>query len=58
MCSFIHFQFLAYDTQLVIGGRKRKYELSPEEYINGALQLYMDVVNIFLAVLSLSGNSS
>ncbi|XP_071488313.1 protein lifeguard 2-like [Diadema antillarum] len=45
--------FLAYDTQLLIGGRR--YELSPEEYIYGALNLYVDIVYIFLIVLSLFG---
>jgi len=47
--------FLAYDTQMLIGGRK--HELSPEEYIFGALQLYMDVVYLFLIILSFFGNS-
>uniref|UniRef100_A0A1I8GQS5 MARVEL domain-containing protein n=1 Tax=Macrostomum lignano TaxID=282301 RepID=A0A1I8GQS5_9PLAT len=37
--------FLIFDTQRVIGGRK--YNLSEEEYVFGALQLYMDVVFIF-----------
>lgn len=42
--------FLAYDTQLIMGGRT--IELSEEEYIFGALQLYMDIVNIFLLLLA------
>ncbi|KAF7260027.1 hypothetical protein EG68_02548 [Paragonimus skrjabini miyazakii] len=46
--------YLAFDTQMIIGGRK--HELSPEEYISGALQLYMDIVNLFLMILSLFGN--
>lgn len=45
--------FLAYDTQLVMGGKK--YELSPEEYIFGSLILYMDIVRIFLLLLALFG---
>ncbi|XP_071789239.1 protein lifeguard 2-like isoform X2 [Asterias amurensis] len=47
--------FLAYDTQLLIGGRR--FELSPEEYIFGALNLYIDVVYLFLIILSLFGGS-
>lgn len=47
------FQFLIFDTQQVMGGRK--YELSPEEYIYGALQLYIDVVYIFLIILGFMG---
>ena len=48
-------QFLAYDTQMLVGGRK--HELSPEEYIFGALQLYLDVVYLFLIILSFFGKS-
>ncbi|KAL5967760.1 Protein lifeguard 2, partial [Taenia solium] len=45
--------YLGYDTQLIMGGRK--HELSPEEYIYGAMQLYCDVVNLFMIFLSLFG---
>lgn len=48
--------FLVYDTQMIVGGRK--HELSPEEYIYGALQLYIDVVYIFLIILSLFGSKN
>lgn len=48
--------YLAFDTQMIIGGRK--YELSPEEYIYGAMQLYVDVVNLFMIFLTLFGTSS
>lgn len=39
---------------MIMGGRK--HEMSPEEYIFGALQLYLDVVYLFLMILSLFGN--
>ncbi|KAG1714378.1 Protein lifeguard 1 [Nymphon striatum] len=58
LIALVFMAFLAYDTQLVIGGSNRKYSLGPEEYINGALQLYMDIVQIFLAILSLTSSSS
>ncbi|EUB58688.1 Fas apoptotic inhibitory molecule [Echinococcus granulosus] len=48
--------YLAFDTQMIMGGRK--YELSPEEYIYGAMQLYCDVVNLFMIFLSLFGVSN
>ncbi|XP_039261199.2 protein lifeguard 2-like isoform X2 [Styela clava] len=48
--------FLAFDTQLVMGGKK--HELEPEEYVYGALTLYIDVVYIFLFILSIFGGSS
>ncbi|CAH1277498.1 FAIM2 [Branchiostoma lanceolatum] len=46
--------FLAYDAQLVVGGKR--HELSPEEYIAGALQLYLDIAYIFLFILQLVGS--
>ena len=42
--------FLIYDTQLLIGGT-HKYALSPEDYVMGALAIYIDIINIFLQLL-------
>ena len=49
--------YIVYDTQLMMGG-KHKYALSPEEYIFAALNLYLDVVNLFRYVLILVGISA
>lgn len=51
--SLLFVAFLAYDTQLVMGGKK--YELSPEDYIFGTLILYMDIIRIFLLLLAIFG---
>ncbi|CAG4946591.1 unnamed protein product [Parnassius apollo] len=48
--------YLVYDTQLMMGG-KHKYSISPEEYIFGALNLYLDIINIFIFILSIIGGS-
>nr|CAB3250887.1 protein lifeguard 1 [Phallusia mammillata] len=48
--------FLAFDTQLIMGGKR--YELDPEEYVYGALNLYIDIVYIFLFLLSIFGSSN
>lgn len=53
---FLSFQYLVFDTQLMIGG-KHKYSLSPEEYIFAALNLYLDIINIFIYILSIIGLS-
>lgn len=53
--SFISFQYLIYDTQQIIGGKR--IELSEEEYICGALTLYVDIMQIFWAILTLFGFS-
>ncbi|GLH16781.1 uncharacterized protein GBIM_21067 [Gryllus bimaculatus] len=46
--------YLVYDTQMMMGG-KHKYSISPEEYIFAALSLYLDVINIFLYLLTIIG---
>ncbi|XP_015119928.1 protein lifeguard 1 [Diachasma alloeum] len=48
--------YLIYDTQMMLGG-KHKYSVSPEEYIFAALNLYLDVINIFMYILAIIGSS-
>lgn len=48
--------YLIYDTQLMMGG-DHKYSISPEEYIFAALNLYLDIVNIFIYILTIIGAS-
>ncbi|XP_054828595.1 protein lifeguard 3-like [Eublepharis macularius] len=45
--------FLAYDTQLVLGNKK--FALSAEDYISGALEIYIDVVRLFTFLLQIVG---
>ncbi|XP_078108043.1 protein lifeguard 1 [Sander vitreus] len=47
--------YLVFDTQLILGGKHRKYEVSPEEYVFAALNLYLDIVTLFLLLLQLIG---
>ncbi|XP_041371843.1 protein lifeguard 1-like [Gigantopelta aegis] len=49
--------YLVFDTQLMLGG-KHKYALSPEEHIFAALNLYLDIINIFIFILSIFGLTS
>ncbi|XP_041638343.1 protein lifeguard 3-like [Cheilinus undulatus] len=51
--AILYTLFLVYNTQLLIGNRE--LTVSPEEYINGALSLYINVVDIFLFILQVSG---
>jgi len=41
---------------MLLGGKK--HQLSEEEYIYGALQLYLDIVYIFIIILSFFGGKS
>uniref|UniRef100_A0A3P9MUP9 Glutamate receptor, ionotropic, N-methyl D-aspartate-associated protein 1b (glutamate binding) n=1 Tax=Poecilia reticulata TaxID=8081 RepID=A0A3P9MUP9_POERE len=47
--------FLAVDTQLLLGNKE--LALSPEEYVFAALNLYTDIINIFLYILALVGRA-
>lgn len=46
--------YIVFDTQLIIGGN-HKLTISPEEYIFAALNLYLDVVNLFMYLLLIFG---
>ncbi|XP_020793024.2 protein lifeguard 1 [Boleophthalmus pectinirostris] len=46
--------YLVFDTQLIIGGKHRN-AVSPEEYVFAALNLYLDIVSLFLLLLQLIG---
>lgn len=52
---FFYLQFLAVDTQLLLGNKN--LSLSPEEYIFAALNLYTDIIQIFIYILSIVGRS-
>lgn len=54
--AFIFSIYLIYDTQMMMGG-KHKYSISPEEYIFAALNLYLDIINIFIYILTIVGNA-
>ncbi|XP_074539170.1 glutamate receptor, ionotropic, N-methyl D-aspartate-associated protein 1b (glutamate binding) [Halichoeres trimaculatus] len=47
--------FLAVDTQLLLDNKE--LSLSPEEYVFAALNLYMDIINIFLYLLAILGKA-
>ncbi|XP_056656185.1 protein lifeguard 2 isoform X3 [Monodelphis domestica] len=44
--------YLVVNTHLMLG-RSRQYSLNPEEYVFAALNLYLDIVNIFIFFLHL-----
>ena len=46
---FLFGVYLIFDTQLVMGGKR--YELCIDDYIVGALILYLDIIMIFLYLL-------
>lgn len=45
--------YLIFDTQYIVGGKNRKYSIDKDDYILGAMILYIDIINIFLFILDL-----
>ena len=45
--------YLIYDTQLILGGKHKKYQFDKDDYILGALALYLDIINMFLYILQI-----
>lgn len=52
LLALVFVLFLVFDTQRVVGGRR--HNLSEEEYVFGAMQIYVDVVYIFIILLGFS----
>ena len=48
---------IIFDTQMMIGG-KHQYALDPEEYVFAALNIYLDVIQLFLYILMIIRGSS
>jgi FtsH-binding integral membrane protein len=56
VCLIIFIAYIAYDMQVI---KKRLYHIAEEDNlaIYGALQLYLDFINIFIRLLQLFGKS-
>lgn len=46
--------FLVIDTQMIVGGT-HSIQMSPEEYVFAAINLYLDIINMFLYILMILG---
>ena len=55
--SSVMLQWIVFDVQLMMGG-KHKLSISPEEYALAALNLYLDIVQLFMYLLILVGGGS
>lgn len=54
LATILFCMYLIFDTQQLLAGKR--VQLSPEEYIFGAISLYVDIIVIFLYILTLCGN--
>ena len=51
LAIFLFSAYIVCDTQLIVGGKGRA-ELGVDDYVFGALVLYLDIINLFLYLLS------
>ncbi len=49
--TFLFSFYLIYDTQLIIGNKKEMVDM--DDYILGSFNLYLDIINLFVHILSL-----
>ena len=45
--------YLLYDTQIIIGGKHRRYQIEEDSYVLASVALYLDIINMFLYILEL-----
>lgn len=49
--------YIIYDTQLILGsGKGHQFQFELDDYVFAALNLYLDIINLFLHILSLLGD--
>lgn len=51
---FIYSIYLIYDTQLISGKFENEFEI--DDYVIAAVNVYLDIINLFLYILSILGN--
>lgn len=47
--------YIVYDTQLIVGGKHQEKRFSIDDYVLAALNLYMDLIRLFMFLLRLFG---
>ncbi|CAK0819106.1 unnamed protein product, partial [Prorocentrum cordatum] len=55
-CGVLLFtMYIVYDTQMIVGGTHAKHQFTVDDYAFAALNLYLDIINLFLYLLQLFG---
>lgn len=47
--------YIIFDTQLIVGGGHKKHQFSIDQYVFAALNIYLDIINLFLFLLEILG---
>lgn len=50
--------WIVHDTQIIVGGKHRRYQLEVDDYIIGALIIYSDIITLFIYILQIFGGGS
>eukprot|EP00386_Alphamonas_edax_P004359 GDKI01013802.1.p1 GENE.GDKI01013802.1~~GDKI01013802.1.p1 ORF type:complete len:281 (-),score=55.57 GDKI01013802.1:29-871(-) len=53
--AFLFSMYLVYDTQLIVGGKHHKFQFGIDDYVFAALNLYMDIIQLFMFILKIIG---
>ncbi|CEM31494.1 unnamed protein product [Vitrella brassicaformis CCMP3155] len=53
--AFIFSCYIILDTQMILGGKHRRYQFGVDDYAFAALAIYLDVVNLFIQLLKILG---
>jgi len=56
LAALLFMVYLAIDIQMIMGGKK--FEISPEDHIFAAIQVFLDIIYIFWMLLSVFGSSN
>merc|ERR1712203_1013517 len=47
--------YIVYDTQLILGGEHKAHQFTVDDYVFAALNIYLDLMRLFLHMLRLMG---
>merc|ERR1719401_2791719 len=53
--AIIFSMYIVYDTQLIVGGKHTKHRFAIDDYCFAALNIYLDIIHLFLYLLQLFG---
>ena len=55
---FCYSFFLIHDTQMIVGGKHRRFQFDKDSYILAAISLYLDIINLFLYIIQILNEES
>jgi len=55
LCVLLFTMYLVWDTQMIVGGN-HQIKFDVDDYVMAALQIYMDIINLFINLLQLFGD--